>query len=113
MKKKLLLPVLCVSMLCSLVACGKEDKQNNDATIGITSEVTTEQAVDIPSDDTQSTEEGADELSEEPGRRWIIEQDFSIPTVASPTDAMGAEVRDSEENIDILLYPLALSDFEG
>ncbi len=113
MKKKFLLSAICVSMLCSLAACGNEEKKKNDGTIGITSEVNTEQSVDIPIDNTQVTEENANESAEGPGRRWIMEQDFSIPTVASPTDAMGAEVRDSEENTDLLVYPLALSDFEG
>lgn len=104
---------MCVTMLCSLAACGKEEKQNNDGTIGITSEVTIEQATEVPSDNIQVTEDSADESAEGPGRRWIMEQDFSISTVSSPTDAIGAEVRDSEKNADILLYPLALSDYEG
>lgn len=67
MRKKLLLSAMCVAMLCSLTACGKEEKKDDSGKIEPTTAVATVGDTGEAGGDTQVVEEAATERAEEAG----------------------------------------------
>lgn len=63
MRKKLLLSAMCVAMLCSLTACGKEEKKDDSGKIESTTAVATVEDIGEASSDTQVVEEETTETA--------------------------------------------------
>lgn len=112
MKKKCLTVLLVATMAISMTACGKEEKKDEGKKTEISTEVAGTESTEEVDVDVTTVEDNEDISAEGPGRRWIMEQDLSIPTVASPTDALGGELIDNSDNTCLLSYPISLSDFE-
>lgn len=116
MRKKLLLSAICISLLCSLAACGKDEKKDDGGSAGkieSTTQMTDEAEGRTAGEAIEEAEAETNSLSEGPGRRWIMEQDLTIPTVSTPKEALGAEINDVVDNRAFLEYPFGLEDVEG
>ena len=85
MKKKCLTVLLVATMAISMTACGEEEKKDEGKKTEISTEVASTESTEVVDVDVTTVDDNEDISAEGPGRRWIMEQDLSIPTVESPT----------------------------
>lgn len=113
MKKKCLTVLLVATMAIFMTACGKEEKKDEGKKAEISTEVASTESTEVMDVDITTVDDSGDISVEGPGRRWIMEQDLNIPTVASPTDAIEFINRDVDENEVVMQHPLTRATFEA
>ncbi len=106
MKKKILVLAMCLSVVGALTGCGKEkDKEKEQVDTGITTEAVINNDDTTAADTTTEAASDSEEEADGTGTCWIMEQDLSLPTVASPSDALTMEVKayaiDSEDSVEL------------
>jgi len=105
MKKKILVLAMCLSIVGAITGCGDDKKKENEK---VDSKTTTEAVVNDDTAVADTTTEASSESVEEAegtGTCWIMEQDLSLSTIASPTDALTmcvtAHAIDSEDSVEL------------
>ncbi len=96
---------MCLSIVGAVTGCGKEkDKEKEKVDSGITTEAVVNNDTAV-ADTTTETASDSEEEEEDLGTCWIMEQDLSLPTVASPSDALFMDVQtpviDSEDYVEL------------
>lgn len=120
MKKKIFTGILATAMMLSLVACGDDKKKDNEEHKK-EENITTEQQVDVTSEeDASETEVTAEDVSmEQEPKRWIMTIDFSEETIAQPEAGLAHYFEDYNYETreytpcEPIPYPMDISYFDN